>query len=138
MPSLTPAICAKITEPGTVLGTVDYIAPEQARDASMVDIRADIYSLGGTLCWCLLGRPPFEPKANLAQELACRQTQAPPSVHLWRSDVPAELDAVLARMMACNPDDRYPTPQAVMSAFLPYLQPEARGSVVLSTRPAAS
>jgi serine/threonine protein kinase len=49
----------RMTEPGTVLGTLDYVAPEQAIDASSVDIRADIYGLGGTLFWCLTGRTPF-------------------------------------------------------------------------------
>jgi response regulator RpfG family c-di-GMP phosphodiesterase len=123
----------RLTEPGTVLGTVDYIAPEQARDASTVDIRADIYGLGGTLFWCLLGQPPFESQATVAQELARRQTQEPPSVHLWRSEVPVELDAVIARMMACDPNNRYATPQAVMTALVPFLQAEVRSMVLTPT-----
>ncbi len=127
----------RMTEPGTVLGTVDYIAPEQAHDASMVDIRADIYGLGGTLFWCLTGRPPFEPCGNLAQEMALRQTQPPPSVRSWRAEVPAELDAVLARMMACSPADRYPTPQTVMNALLPFLRQESREQVLAPALTAA-
>ena len=55
---------SRMTEPGTVLGTIDYMAPEQARDASTVDIRADIYGLGGTLFWCLTGQTPFPPQGH--------------------------------------------------------------------------
>lgn len=116
----------RMTEPGTILGTIDYMAPEQAVDASTVDIRADIYSLGATLFWCLTARPPFQPKTNLAQEMVCRQTQPPPSARQYRPDLPPELDAVLARMMAVNPDDRYATPQAVLQVLTPFLRAETR------------
>jgi serine/threonine protein kinase len=58
----------RVTEVGTVLGTIDYMAPEQASDASSVDIRADIYSLGGTLFWCLTGRQPF-PSQGIWQKI---------------------------------------------------------------------
>jgi response regulator RpfG family c-di-GMP phosphodiesterase/serine/threonine protein kinase len=125
-----------LTEPGTVLGTLDYMAPEQARDSTTVDIRADIYGLGGTLFWCLTGRMPFPQKENLVQELACRRSQAAPEVRTWRPDVPPELDAVVARMMACNPDDRYPAPQAVLRALLPFLKPELRDHLLAPTAPA--
>jgi response regulator RpfG family c-di-GMP phosphodiesterase/tRNA A-37 threonylcarbamoyl transferase component Bud32 len=114
----------RMTEPGTMLGTPDYIAPEQARDAGSVDIRADIYGLGGTLFWCLTGRRPFEPKDNITQDLACRLLEPPPSVRAWRAEIAADLDAVVARMMATNPDDRYATPQAVMQSLLPFLKPD--------------
>ncbi|MCS6977218.1 MAG: protein kinase [Gemmatales bacterium] len=119
----------RVTEPGTILGTVDYMAPEQAIDASTVDIRADIYSLGATLFWCLTARPPFQPKSNLAQEMVCRQTQPPPSARKYRTDLPPELDAVLARMMAVNPDDRYATPRAVVQVLGPFLHAEGRESL---------
>jgi response regulator RpfG family c-di-GMP phosphodiesterase/serine/threonine protein kinase len=121
----------RMTEPGTVLGTIDYMAPEQASDASTVDIRADIYSLGATLFWCLTARPPFAPKANLAQEIVCRQTQPPPLVRTWRSDLPAELEAVVAKMMAPNPDDRYATPQAVINVLTPFLHTDTREHILL-------
>jgi response regulator RpfG family c-di-GMP phosphodiesterase len=116
----------RVTEPGTILGTIDYIAPEQAIDASNVDIRADIYSLGATLFWCLTARPPFLPKGNIAQELICRQTQPPPSIRNCQPQLSAELEAVVARMMAIQPDDRYATPQAVVNAMLPFLRTEAQ------------
>jgi response regulator RpfG family c-di-GMP phosphodiesterase len=121
------------TEPGTLLGSIDYMAPEQVKDAGSVDIRADIYGLGGTLFWCLAGRTPFEPKADLVHELNSRLTQHAPSVRAVKPNVPPELDAVIARMMACDPDRRYATPQAVMSALLPFLKPQSREQIVLDS-----
>jgi response regulator RpfG family c-di-GMP phosphodiesterase len=123
----------RMTEPGTLLGSIDYIAPEQVRDAGTVDIRADIYALGGTLFWCLTGHTPFLPKEGLAQELAARLAQQPPSLRAVRPDVPAELDAVVTRLLACDPNDRYPTPQAVMHALLPFLRPQSREQIVLDS-----
>src|SRR4051812_34348445 len=111
-----------MTEPGTMLGTIDYMAPEQAKDARAVDIRADIYALGGTLFWCLTGKTPFSHAESTLEGLMRRQTQTPPSVRSLRSEVPEELAAVLARMMAPCPADRYPTPQAVMAALLPFIK----------------
>ena len=133
-----------MTEPGTVLGTLDYLAPEQARDASSVDIRADIYGLGGTLFWCLTGETPFPSADNFRENVFRRLTQAPPSLRARAPKVSAELDAVVARMMACNPDERYPTPQAAMNALLRFLKPESQeqllfprsGSTPVSTAPA--
>jgi response regulator RpfG family c-di-GMP phosphodiesterase/serine/threonine protein kinase len=110
-----------LTEPGTAMGSIDYIAPEQARDASTVDIRADLYSLGGTLFWCLTGQPPFPPREDFAEDLRHRSTAAPPSARAVAPAVPAGLEAVVARMMAPRPDDRYPTPQAVAEALAPFL-----------------
>src|SRR5262249_46652485 len=85
-------------------------------------IRADIYGLGGTLYWCLTGQPPFTSEGNFVQRLMQRQTQGPPSIRTLQPDVPAELDAVVARMMASRPEDRYPAPHAVMNALLPFLR----------------
>jgi HD-GYP domain-containing protein (c-di-GMP phosphodiesterase class II) len=111
-----------LTEPGTVLGTLEYMAPEQAVDASAVDIRTDIYSLGGTLFWCLTGRPPFLPQGNLAQEFPRRLTRPAPSVRTFRPEVSPALDAVVARLLAPRPEDRYPDPRSVMQALEPFFQ----------------
>jgi response regulator RpfG family c-di-GMP phosphodiesterase len=116
----------RLTEPGTVLGTVDYISPEQARDSSTVDHRSDIYSLGGTLFYMLTGRPPFEPKGDFIKDLASRQESPPPSARVWSPSVPAELDRVLAKMMAVHKEERHASAQAVMTALIPFLQPELR------------
>jgi response regulator RpfG family c-di-GMP phosphodiesterase len=116
---------ARVTQPGTVLGTVDYMAPEQARDASAVDIRADIYGLGGTLYWCLTGQLPFPADDGPMECLLRRTSQPPPSPRAICAEVPADLDAVVQRMMAVRPDDRFTTPQAVMRALLPFLKTES-------------
>jgi serine/threonine protein kinase len=97
---------------------------EQASDAASVDIRADLYGLGGTLFWCLTGQTPFEPRESLVLELAARRSRPAPSARARRAggpEVAAELDAVVARLLAPDPADRYPTPQAVMQALLPFL-----------------
>lgn len=124
---------SRMTVPGSVLGTVDYLAPEQARDASSVDIRADIYGLGGTLYWCLTGHTPFASEGNALQDLVNRLKQVPPSIRLWQPDLPVELDAVVSRMMAVEPDERFPTPQAVMQALLPFLPSKSHDPTRLSS-----
>jgi putative two-component system response regulator len=110
------------TQPGTVLGTLDFMAPEQAKDASSVDIRADLYSLGGTLYWALTGKLPFPSEGNPIETLAKRIHQDPPSLREALPSCPIELDLILRRMMAKDPADRYQSPQAVMQALLPYLK----------------
>jgi len=122
------------TQPGIVLGTIDYVAPEQVRDASSVDIRADIYSLGGTLYWCLTGKTPFPSDASLPQLMMRRISQPPPSVRSVRSEIPPELDDLLARMMATAADARFPTPTAVMRALLPFLQSDSGELCYLPSR----
>ena len=62
----------KVTTPGTLLGTLEYMAPEQTQDASAVDIRADIYGLGGTLYWALTGQPPFQNGGSMVEAVARR------------------------------------------------------------------
>jgi serine/threonine-protein kinase len=101
-------------EKGALIGTADYIAPEQARDPTLVDTRADIYSLGCTFFYLLTGRPPF-PAASLMQKLLQHQEAEPPSVVAVRPDVPADLDAVLLRMLAKKPAERYQIPLLLLA-----------------------
>lgn len=115
-----------LTEPGMVLGTLDFIAPEQIEDSHTVDIRADLYGLGGVLYWCLTRQLPFTPKGNISEEMVARLQQPPPSVCQARPEVPAELDKIVQRLMARNPDDRFISPQEVMRALLPFLRSGAR------------
>ena len=122
------------TEPGTLLGTLDYMAPEQAQDAASVDIRADIYALGATLFWSLTAKPPFATDGTLVQAVTQRLRQSAPSIRSIRPDVSVELDSVLARMMALRPEDRYATPEAVMEALLPFLKPELHEHLMVSPR----
>jgi serine/threonine protein kinase len=104
-----------------VLGTADYLAPEQAIDSHAVDIRADIYSLGATLYYLLTGRPPFEAQ-TVAQKLLCHQMKEPTPVRDLRPEVPEGLTAVLSKMMAKKPADRYQTPADVAAALLPFAE----------------
>jgi response regulator RpfG family c-di-GMP phosphodiesterase len=115
-----------MTEPGTLLGTLDFMAPEQVQDASKVDIRADLYALGGVLYWCLTGHTPFLSSGNVVQDLAARLQTPPPCLCSKRPELPQELGAVLNRLMALRPEDRFATPQAVMRALLPFLKTEMR------------
>jgi response regulator RpfG family c-di-GMP phosphodiesterase len=120
------------TEPGAILGSIEYMSPEQAQDASTVDIRADIYALGGTLFWSLTGKPPFPPADTLVQAVTRRLQQQPPSIRNSRPEVPIGLEIVITRMMALRQDDRYATPEAVMQALLPFLKPELHEHLILS------
>jgi serine/threonine protein kinase len=98
-----------LTRDGSVIGTPDYIAPEQLEDPKGVDIRADLYSLGCTFYFLLTGQVPF-PGGNLIQKLDKQRWQTAASVNQLRRDVPAPLAAVVRRLMAKHPDDRYQTP----------------------------
>jgi eukaryotic-like serine/threonine-protein kinase len=102
-----------------VLGTADYVAPEQALNSHEVDIRADIYSLGATFYFLLTGQPPFA-GGKIAQKLIWHQVRHPRPVHEVRPEVPAELGAVLEKMMAKNPAQRYQAPQEVIDALAPW------------------
>jgi serine/threonine protein kinase len=104
-----------------ILGTADYLAPEQAM-TSKVDIRADLYGLGGTMYFLLTGRSPV-PDGNVTQKLLFQQKHDPPPVTRYRSDVPAELLTVLTKLMKKNPDERYQTPDELMAALLPMTEP---------------
>lgn len=98
-----------------VLGTADYLAPEQAV-SNTVDIRADIYSLGGTMYFMLTGQLPF-PENSVSLKLLAHQTKQPKPVTAFRKDVPAGLLSVLARMMEKDPAKRYQTPVEVAVAL---------------------
>jgi response regulator RpfG family c-di-GMP phosphodiesterase/tRNA A-37 threonylcarbamoyl transferase component Bud32 len=136
---LAQHVTRRVTEPGTMLGTVDYMAPEQAQDAGSVDARVDIFGLGGTLFWCLTGQPPFSVSENTVEGLMRRQDLPPPSIRRALPQLPAELDALVARMMAGQPADRFPSAQAVMAALLPFLRGEVTDQLqMLPARRAAS
>src|SRR4051812_2886493 len=98
-----------------VLGTADYLAPEQAV-SSNVDIRADIYSLGGTLYFLLTGQTPF-PDGTIAAKLVAHQTRDPKPVESFRKDVPPGILAVLRQMLAKDPGERFQNPIEVADAL---------------------
>jgi HEAT repeat protein len=108
-----------LTQIGVVMGTPDYIAPEQAQDSHRADIRADIYSLGCTLYDMLAGHAPF-PDGNAVQKVKAHLHRTPPPLKTLRRDVPVQLVRVIERMMAKDPAQRYQTPAAVAAALAPF------------------
>ncbi|MBM3981656.1 MAG: serine/threonine protein kinase, partial [Planctomycetes bacterium] len=103
----------------SILGTADYVAPEQAVDSSKVDERADIYSLGATLYFLLAGRPLF-PEGRTAQKLVWQQTKDPVPVDRLRPEVPPDLATVVHRMLQKRPEDRFQTVEDVFAALAPF------------------
>jgi serine/threonine protein kinase len=116
----------KLTRMGSMLGTPDYLAPEQARDARSVDARADVYSLGCTLFFLLTRRAPFQAEA-LAELLLKHQMEAPPSIRHLRPEVPEEIDELLQRTLAKRPQERPATAAEVAAALAPYARGERIG-----------
>ncbi|MBY0461035.1 MAG: serine/threonine protein kinase, partial [Gemmataceae bacterium] len=104
----------------SVLGTADYLAPEQALDSHDVDIRADVYSLGATLYFLLAGHPPF-PEGSVTQKLIWHRDRPPRPISALRPEVPDELARVLERMMAKDRAKRYQTPAEVLGALAPWV-----------------
>jgi serine/threonine protein kinase len=126
-----------LTQQGQMLGTPDYIAPEQTLDAQKADIRADIYSLGCTLYHLLTGKPPFQGDSLYEVLQAHHSVDAKP-LNLVRPDVPVELASVVAKMMAKEPKHRYQTPADVTQALRPFLKPGRLTSSKPELSPAAS
>ena len=110
-----------LTHSGQMLGTPDYIAPEQTLDAQKADIRADIYSLGCTLYYLLSGGPPFR-GTSLYEVLQAHHSIDAKPLNFLRPEVPAELAAVVARMMAKEPRRRYQTPDEAAEALKPFFK----------------
>ncbi|MBY0525090.1 MAG: serine/threonine protein kinase [Gemmataceae bacterium] len=109
-----------LTAEGAMIGTADYVSPEQARDARQVDIRADIYSLGCTFYYLLSGQPPF-PGGSFVQKAFKHQTAQPTPIAGLRPEVAA----ILTKMMAKQPEARYQTPSELAHAIGPFCPPAA-------------
>ncbi len=109
----------ELTQPGAVMGSADYIAPEQANDAHRADIRADIYGLGCTLYFLLAGEPPF-PHGTAMEKLFAHLQGEPEPIEQRRADVPPGLVPVLRRMMAKQPEARYQAPLEVVQVLEPF------------------
>jgi serine/threonine protein kinase len=101
----TKSVEGRLTRSGTYMGSIDYMAPEQAEDAHTVDLRADIYSLGCTFFYLLTGRQPFAGQSML-KRLVAHQEHPAPSLRATRSDVSPALEAAYQKMMAKRPEDR--------------------------------
>ncbi|MCS6852307.1 MAG: protein kinase [Gemmataceae bacterium] len=113
-----------LTQQGGVVGTPDYMAPEQARDSRTVDIRADLYSLGGTLHYLLTGRVPF-PGGTVGEKLYRHWCEEPTPVESLRPEVPPEISAIVRRLLAKKPEERYSRPVELAAALAPWSTDDA-------------
>ena len=111
-----------LTSQNMILGSVDYMAPEQIADPHAADTRADIYSLGCTLYHLLTGAPPF-PTGTLIQKLSAHTERQPKPLAEIRPDLPPGLAHVVGRMLAKDPAARYQTPAEVARALAPFVVP---------------
>jgi serine/threonine-protein kinase len=106
----------RVTREGTTVGTVDYMAPEQARDSRATSIQSDMYSLGCTLYYLLTGVPPY-PGGDITDKLTRHAKNPPPDVRDLRPDLPDELSTILLRLMAKRPEDRFASYDQFTSAI---------------------
>lgn len=98
-----------LTRQGQMIGTAEFLAPEQAFDSHSVDARSDVYSLGCTLYYLLAGEVPYPVSSGVQRKAAAHVQRPIPSLRHKRADVTAELDAVFQRTLAKMPGDRYQT-----------------------------
>jgi response regulator RpfG family c-di-GMP phosphodiesterase/serine/threonine protein kinase len=114
---------SRMTSPHHLLGTIDYMAPEQSCDPSLVDGRADIYGLGATLLWLLTGEPPYPPAKSLGEAMRALQSGQGRRLRSLRPNAPAALDALIERMLRHDPAERPASPLNVMDELLPFTTP---------------
>lgn len=108
---------------GYVVGTMDYIAPEQAEDAASVDPRSDIYALGSTLYFALTGKPPF-PGGTTMEKLQHHREDEPQPIEEHNPKIPSRFSELVRRMMAKNPDDRFPNAHVLQSELQAWVNGE--------------
>ncbi len=108
------------TSANVLLGTPDFMAPEQARDARSADIRSDIYSLGCTLHFLLTSEVPHPGCGSHVERALAHIERDPQPLSKFREDIPVGLQSVLQRMMAKSPAERFQTPKEVVAALAPF------------------
>lgn len=119
----------ELTADGTIMGTPDFISPEQANDARTADIRSDIYSLGATLYFLLSGHPLFG-DGSVMHKLKSHAEVEPESLDSLRDDVPSDLARIISRLIAKDPNDRFQSPTEVAQALAPTFYGIRFGSMV--------
>jgi serine/threonine protein kinase len=106
-----------LTASGVMLGTFDYISPEQARDPRVADVRSDLYSLGCTLFFMLAGQPPF-PEGTALQKVLRHSTDEPPDVRQFRPELGTRVAALVSRLLAKKPSQRHQSPAELIADLL--------------------
>ncbi len=109
-----------LTDPRSLLGSIQFMAPEQSHDPSAVGVPADIYGLGATLFWLLTGETPYPLAPSVAASLRLLQQTRPRRLRTLRPDAPEELEALLERMLDRDPLRRPAMPLAIVNALLPF------------------
>jgi response regulator RpfG family c-di-GMP phosphodiesterase len=111
----------KLTDPRVLLGSIEFMAPEQSHDPSLVGKEADVYGLGATLFWLLTGEAPYPYVRHIGAALQMLQAEAPRRLRDLRPSVPIELDNLVAQLLAREPSRRLPQPLNVMNALTRFL-----------------
>jgi response regulator RpfG family c-di-GMP phosphodiesterase len=122
---LARQFCSRLTDPRALLGSVEFMAPEQSHDPSAVGKEADIYGLGATLFWLLTGEAPYAFTPSIGGALRTLQQQEPRRLRDLRPDAPEELDQLITRLLDRNPARRPALPVAVAHALTPFITPPA-------------
>ena len=133
-PASAADMITTLTKEQTVLGTPDYIAPEQARNPHTADIRADLYSLGCTFYYLLTGEVPF-PGDTAMEKLIKHSLEVANPLERLRPDVPPRVAAVVRKLMAKRPEDRFQTPAelaAELGALMQYSAAQCRSATAAS------
>ncbi|MFO0879979.1 MAG: protein kinase [Gemmataceae bacterium] len=117
---LARQFASRLTDQRALLGSVEFMPPEQSHDPSLVGKSADIYGLGATLFWLLTGEGPHPHQPHVGHALRMLQEKEPRRLRDLRPETPVELDAVVASMLARDPDHRPASPLAVINALRPF------------------
>jgi response regulator RpfG family c-di-GMP phosphodiesterase len=122
---LARQFCSQLTDPRALLGSIEFMAPEQSFDPSSVGGQADIYGLGATLFWLLTGHTPYPQERSVARALKALQSERPRRLRSLMPEAPLELDSLINRMLDRDPTQRPALPVTVMNALGRFAAPAA-------------